>query len=78
MSSFLRGLESAGSACGFGISSRKTLSKKIPLSIDFALWGVSSLVGWFTVKEIGKSIDYTFDTDEEELAKSDGKEVGQF
>ncbi len=65
LSSFLRGLESAGSACGFGISSRKTLPKTVPLAIDFGLWGVSSVIGWFTVKEIGRSIDYKFATDKE-------------
>lgn len=65
LSSFLRGLESAGSACGFGISSRKTLPKTVPLAIDFALWGVSSVIGWWTVKEIGKSIDYKFASDKE-------------
>ncbi|KAL8278101.1 hypothetical protein RQP46_009561 [Phenoliferia psychrophenolica] len=65
LSSFLRGLESAGSACGFGISSRKTLSKKVPLGINFALWGISSVTAWFTVKEIGKSIDYVFESDRE-------------
>jgi hypothetical protein len=34
LSSFLRGLESAGSACGFGISSRKQLSYFVPLGIN--------------------------------------------
>lgn len=34
LSSFLRGLESAGSACGFGISSRKSLSYYVPLGIN--------------------------------------------
>ncbi len=66
LSSFLRGLESAGSACGcgYGISSRKALSKKVPLAISFGLWGVANVVGWFTVKEIGESIDYNFASDE--------------
>jgi len=75
LSSFLRGLESAGSACGFGVSSRKTLSKTVPLSIDFALWGVSTLIAWFTVKEIGTTIDYKFKSDREGQDLVDEREV---
>ncbi|GAA5926642.1 uncharacterized protein JCM15063_000329 [Sporobolomyces koalae] len=53
LSSLLRGLESAGAACGFGVSARKTLPRTIPLGINFALWGISSIAAWFTVKDIG-------------------------
>ncbi|BGP20131.1 hypothetical protein JCM10213v2_008266 [Rhodosporidiobolus nylandii] len=59
LSSFLRGLESAGSACGYGVSASKQLPYTVPLGINFGLWGVASFVGWFTVKEIGVTIDYS-------------------
>ncbi|ORY89285.1 MFS general substrate transporter [Leucosporidium creatinivorum] len=69
LSSFLRGLESAGSACAFGVSSRKTLSKLVPLSLNFALWGISTVTAWFTVRQLGVNIDHTFASDESDEAK---------
>ncbi|GAA6015701.1 hypothetical protein JCM11491_002451 [Sporobolomyces phaffii] len=53
LSSILRGLESVGAACGFGVSARKTLPKTIPLAINFGLFGVSAISAWFTVKDVG-------------------------
>lgn len=88
LSSFLRGLESAGkssssrppcfqlilsslsgSACAFGVSSRKTLSKLVPLSLNFALWGISTVTAWVTIRQLGVTIDYTFDSDKIEETK---------
>lgn len=90
LSSFLRGLESAGelssspnlecrsqliptfpagSACAFGVSSRKTLSKLVPLSLNFALWGISTVTAWVTVRQLGVTIDYTFASDENDETK---------
>ncbi|GAA5967729.1 hypothetical protein JCM3765_000012 [Sporobolomyces pararoseus] len=53
LSSILRGLESAGAACGFGVSAKKTLPRTVPLGINFALFGVSTITAWFTVKDVG-------------------------
>ncbi|GAA5863623.1 hypothetical protein JCM8547_003671 [Rhodosporidiobolus lusitaniae] len=53
LSSFLRGLESAGSACGYGVSARKTLPYTVPLGINFGLWGTSLLTSVWTVWRIG-------------------------
>ncbi|GAA5915372.1 hypothetical protein JCM6882_000235 [Rhodosporidiobolus microsporus] len=58
LSSFLRGLESAGSACGFGVSASKQLPFTVPLGINFGLWGLSTISAWFTVRKIGVTIDY--------------------
>lgn len=64
LSSILRGLESAGAACGFGVSARKTLPRTVPLGINFALFGVSTITAWFTVKDVG--VKYGREGDEEE------------
>ncbi|GAA5820950.1 hypothetical protein JCM11251_001892 [Rhodosporidiobolus azoricus] len=53
LSSFLRGLESAGSACGFGVSASKQLPFTVPLGINFGIWGMSTITAWFTVRRIG-------------------------
>ncbi|GAA5936447.1 hypothetical protein JCM3775_000823 [Rhodotorula graminis] len=56
LSSFLRGAESAGSACGYALTASKNLPLTVPLSIDFALWGVAITTAWMTVKEVGVSL----------------------
>ncbi|CED85344.1 Uncharacterized conserved protein [Phaffia rhodozyma] len=56
LSSILRALESAGSAVGYGITARKTLPHSVPLGIDVAVWGLSTIPAWFSIKEIGVSL----------------------
>ncbi|GAA5966882.1 hypothetical protein JCM21900_001954 [Sporobolomyces salmonicolor] len=56
LSSFLRALESAGSACAFGVSASKHLPKTVPVGINFGLWAVSTLTAWGTVREIGVAV----------------------
>jgi len=53
LSSFLRGAESAGSACGYALTASKNLPLTVPLGIDFGLWAVATTTAWMTVKEIG-------------------------
>ncbi|GAA5831363.1 hypothetical protein JCM5353_007141 [Sporobolomyces roseus] len=53
LSSLLRGLESAGSACAFGVSASKSLPHTVPLGINFGLWGIALITAWFTVREVG-------------------------
>ncbi|GAA6038827.1 hypothetical protein JCM8097_002915 [Rhodosporidiobolus ruineniae] len=67
LSSFLRGLESAGSACGYGVSASKQLPYTVPLGINFALWGLSTVTAWFTVKDIG--IKYNGPADDKERGR---------
>ncbi|GAA6004593.1 uncharacterized protein JCM10292_005685 [Rhodotorula paludigena] len=58
LSSFLRGMESAGSAVGYGISAAKQLLFTVPLGINFGLWGVAFSTALMTIWRIGTSINY--------------------
>ncbi|GJN94444.1 hypothetical protein Rhopal_007524-T1 [Rhodotorula paludigena] len=58
LSSFLRGMESAGSAVGYGISAAKQLPFTVPLGINFGLWGVAFSTALMTIWRIGTSINY--------------------
>lgn len=69
LSSLLRGLESAGSACAFGISASKQLPKTVPLGINFGLYGLALFTAWFTVKEIGVK----FGLEEESKSEVEGQ-----
>ncbi|GAA5872122.1 hypothetical protein JCM16303_000986 [Sporobolomyces ruberrimus] len=69
LSSLLRGLESAGSACAFGISASKQLPKTVPLGINFGLYGLALFTAWFTVKEIGVK----FGLEEESKSEVEGR-----
>lgn len=61
LSSILRSIESAGSAVGYGLTARKTLSQLVPLGIDVGFFGVSTLIGWFSIREIGHTISGGYD-----------------
>ncbi|BGP03610.1 Major Facilitator Superfamily protein [Rhodotorula toruloides] len=65
LSSILRGAESAGSACGYGVSARKVLPMTVPLGIDFGLWGVAFAAAMFTVKDVGTKWELNKDVKEE-------------
>ncbi|GAA6017758.1 hypothetical protein JCM10207_000487 [Rhodosporidiobolus poonsookiae] len=58
LSSFLRGLESAGSACGYGVSASKHLPYTVPLGINIGLYGVATICASFTVWDIGGRLDF--------------------
>jgi hypothetical protein len=66
LSSILRGAESAGSACGYGVSARKVLPMTVPLGIDFGLWGVAFAAAMFTVKDVGTKWELNKDVKEKE------------
>ncbi|GAA5872244.1 hypothetical protein JCM1840_004107 [Sporobolomyces johnsonii] len=53
LSSFLRALESAGSACAFGVSASEHVPKTVPVGINFGLWAVSAITAWGTVRGVG-------------------------
>lgn len=61
LSSILRSVESAGSAVGYGLTARKTLSQLVPLGVDVGIFFVSTVVGWFSIREIGHSISGGYD-----------------
>lgn len=52
-------------AVAFGVSSKKSLNKAVPLSFNFGLWGISTVTAWFTIKEVGASIDYQYEPEQE-------------
>lgn len=66
LSSFLRGAESAGSACGYALTASKNLPLTVPLGIDFGLWGIAITTAWMTVKEVGVSLGVKEAEEEEE------------
>ena len=61
LSSILRSIESAGSAVGYGLTARKTLSQLVPLGIDVGFFGFSTIIGWWSIREIGVSISGGYD-----------------
>lgn len=53
LSGCLRSIESLGSCVGYGMNSKKTMNQIIPLSIDVAFFGASTLICWPTINRIG-------------------------
>ncbi|GAA6035460.1 hypothetical protein JCM8097_000265 [Rhodosporidiobolus ruineniae] len=51
LSAFLRGLESVGSAFGYGISA-SSVPYTVPLGVNFGMWALGGAAAWWVVREV--------------------------